>query len=112
MKPRELTIARMTLALVGCATTITPAAAQTVEQFYRGRTINLAVASAPGGINDLMARLIARHLGRHIPGNPNLVVQNQQGASGLSLANRIYFAAEKDGTSIAILERGTPQLAI
>jgi tripartite-type tricarboxylate transporter receptor subunit TctC len=89
-----------------------PASAQPVEQFYRGRTINFAVASAPGGINDLLARLMARHLGRHIPGNPGFVVQNQQGASGLSLANRMFFAAEKDGTAIAILERGTPQLAV
>jgi tripartite-type tricarboxylate transporter receptor subunit TctC len=82
-----------------------------VEQFYRGRTINFLVASAPGGVNDLMARLISRHLAKHIPGNPNLVVQNLQSA-GLVLANRIYAGAEKDGTTIAILERGTPQLAI
>src|SRR3954467_3301437 len=110
MKSREFLRRRsiVALSLVGCAMTIEPAAAQTIEQFYRGRTINFAVASAPGGINDLLARLIARHLGKHIPGNPSLVVQNQQGASGLSLANRIYFAAEKDGTAIAILERGTP----
>src|SRR5947209_1210148 len=87
------------------------AAAQSVEQFYRGRTINFLVASAPGGVNDLMARLISRHMGKHIPGNPTLVVQNLQSA-GLVLANRIYAGAEKDGTTIAMLERGTPQLAI
>src|SRR5436309_2594244 len=87
------------------------AAAQAVEQFYRGRTINFLVASAPGGVNDLMARLISRHIGKHIPGNPTLVVQNLQSA-GLVLANRIYAGAEKDGSVIAILERGTPQLAI
>src|SRR5882724_5905357 len=87
------------------------AAAQSVEQFYRGRTINFLVASAPGGINDLTARLMSRHLGNHIPGRPTLVVQNLQSA-GLVLANRIYAGAEKDGTTIAILERGTPQLAI
>ena len=85
--------------------------AQSVEQFYRGRSINFLVASAPGGVNDLMARLISRHMGKHIPGNPTLVVQNLQSA-GLVLANRIYAGAEKDGTTIAILERGTPQLAI
>jgi len=87
------------------------AAAQSVEQFYRGRTINFLVASAPGGVNDLMARLISRHLGNHIPGKPTFVVQNLQ-AAGLVLANRIYATAEKDGTAIAILERGTPQLAV
>src|SRR5262245_63141417 len=87
------------------------AAAQSVTPFYRGRSINFLVASVPGGINDLVARLIARHLGNHIPRRPTLVVQNLQSA-GLVLANRIYAGAEKDGTVIAILERGTPQLAI
>src|SRR5207237_5534358 len=88
------------------------ATAQTsVEQFYRSRTINFLVASAPGGVNDLMARLISRHMGRHIPGNPAFVVQNLT-AAGLVLANRIYAGADKEGTTIAILERGTPQLAI
>src|SRR5262245_7664200 len=101
------------LALIVTAA-LTPAggaAAQSVEQFYRGRTINFLVASAPGGINDLTARLMSRHLGNHIPGRPTLVVQNLQSA-GLVLANRIYAGAEKDGTAIAILERGVPQLAI
>jgi tripartite-type tricarboxylate transporter receptor subunit TctC len=88
------------------------AAAQSVEAFYKGRTINFLVASVAGGVNDLMARLISRHLGRHIPGNPSIIVQNQQGSSGLVLANRIYSGAEKDGSVIAILERATPQLAI
>jgi tripartite-type tricarboxylate transporter receptor subunit TctC len=100
------------LALVASLTAIESASAQpSVEQFYRGRTINVLVASAPGGINDLVARLLARHLGNHIPGRPVLVVQNLQ-AAGLVLANRIYATAEKDGSAIAVLERGTPQLAI
>ncbi|HEY7298130.1 MAG TPA: tripartite tricarboxylate transporter substrate-binding protein [Xanthobacteraceae bacterium] len=89
----------------------TAAGAQSVEQFYRGRTINFMVASAPGGINDLMARLISRHLGAHIPGKPTLVVQNM-GTAGLALANRLYGNADRDGTTIAIIERGTPQLAV
>jgi tripartite-type tricarboxylate transporter receptor subunit TctC len=100
--------------LLGFATVfaaVCAAGAQTVEQFYKGRTINFLVASAPGGINDLMARLISRHLGSHIPGRPTIVVQNLQSA-GLVLANRLYANAEKDGTTIAILERGTPQLAV
>ncbi|MCC6890141.1 MAG: hypothetical protein IT536_16550 [Hyphomicrobiales bacterium] len=86
-------------------------AAQPAESFYRGKTITFLVASAPGGVNDLTARLIARHLGRHVPGNPTLVVQNLQ-ASGLVLANRLYNSPEKDGLLIGIVERGTPQLAI
>jgi tripartite-type tricarboxylate transporter receptor subunit TctC len=86
-------------------------AAQTAEQFYKGKSINFLVASVPGGVNDLTARLIARHLGRHIPGNPTIVVQNLQ-SSGLALANRIYNAPDKEGLTIAIVERGAPQIAI
>jgi tripartite-type tricarboxylate transporter receptor subunit TctC len=86
-------------------------AAQTGEPFYKGKTINFLVASAPVGVNDLTARLISRHLGRHIPGQPNIVVQNLQ-SSGLALANRIYNAPEQDGLTIGIVERGAPQVAI
>jgi tripartite-type tricarboxylate transporter receptor subunit TctC len=86
-------------------------AAQTAEPFYKGKTINFLVASVPGGVNDLTARLIARHLGKQIPGNPNIVVQNLQ-SSGLALLNRIYNTPEKDGLLIGIVERGAPQIAI
>jgi len=89
-----------------------PADAQTIEPFYKGRTITLYVASAPGGINDLTARLIAKHMPRFLAGRPTIVVQNLAGANGLALANRLYVNAEKDGSVIAILERGTPQLAV
>ena len=105
----------LVLALSGiCAATFSGprATAQTVEQFYKGRTITLYVASAPGGINDLTARLIAKHMPNFLAGGPTIVVQNIAGANGLALANRLYVNAEKDGSVIAILERGTPQLAI
>jgi tripartite-type tricarboxylate transporter receptor subunit TctC len=103
------------LALLGiCAAALSapPAEAQTVEQFYKGRNVTLFVASAPGGINDLTARLIARHMPGFLAGKPTIVVQNLTGANGLALANRLAVNAEKDGSVIAILERGTPQLAI
>ena len=87
------------------------AAAQTAEPFYKGKTINFLVASVPGGVNDLTARLIARHLGKQIPGNPTIVVQNLQ-SSGLAMINRIYNTPEKDGLLIGIVERGAPQIAI
>jgi tripartite-type tricarboxylate transporter receptor subunit TctC len=89
-----------------------PAAAQPVADFYRGRTVTLIVGTAPGGINDISARLVARHLGRFVPGQPAIIVQNMPGAGGLVLANRIYNTAEKDGTILAKLERAVPQLAI
>jgi tripartite-type tricarboxylate transporter receptor subunit TctC len=88
------------------------AQAQSVEQFYKGRTITLVIPSAPGGVNDLAGRLVAQHLGKHIPGHPSVVPQNQPGAAGVVTANRIYNAAEKDGLTISIIERGAPQVAI
>jgi tripartite-type tricarboxylate transporter receptor subunit TctC len=89
-----------------------PATAQAVADFYRGRTLTIIVGAAPGGINDISARLVARHLGRFVPGQPTIVVQNMPGAGGLVLANRIYNTAEKDGSVFAKVERAVPQLAI
>src|SRR5260370_23161109 len=100
------------LGICAAALSAPQAKAQSVEQFYKGRTITLYVASAPGGINDLTARLIAKHMPNFVAGKPTIVVQNLSGANGLALANRLYVNAEKDGTVIAILERGTPQLAV
>src|SRR5262249_44308015 len=90
-----------------------PAAmAQSVEEFSRGRTVTMLVGTSPGGINDLSARLVARHLGRFIPGNPFIVVQTQPGAGGLVAANRLYRGVEHDGSVLAELERAVPQLAL
>jgi tripartite-type tricarboxylate transporter receptor subunit TctC len=88
------------------------ASAQPVEAFYKGRTVTMLVGTSPGGINDISARLVARHLSRFIPGNPNIVVQNNPGGGGLVTANRLYFNAEKDGSVLTKLERAVPQLAI
>jgi tripartite-type tricarboxylate transporter receptor subunit TctC len=88
------------------------AAAQSVEAFYKGRTVTMLVGTSPGGINDISARLVARHLPRFIPGTPNIIVQNNPGSGGLVTANRLYFNAEKDGSVLAKLERAVPQLAI
>jgi tripartite-type tricarboxylate transporter receptor subunit TctC len=103
----------LTIAIGFClaALSVQGAAAQSVEPFYKGKTINLLVASVPGGVNDLTARLISRHLGKQIPGHPNIVVQNLQ-SSGLALANRIYNTPGADGLTIGIVERGVPQVAI
>jgi len=93
-----------------------PAAAEPTAEsagaFYRGRTVTLMVGTAPGGINDISARLVARHLARFIPGNPTIVVQTMPGAGGLVAANRLYHGAEKDGSVLAKLERAVPQLAV
>src|SRR5262249_61256470 len=89
-----------------------PARAQTAEAFYSGRTIKLIIPTAPGGINDLSGRLVARHLGRFIPGNPTIAAENQAQGGGLALANSFEMGAEKDGSVIANVQRAVPPPAV
>src|SRR5262245_52230403 len=84
-----------------------PASAQTPAEFYRGKTIDISVGFSAGGAYDVYARLIARHIGRHIPGSPTVVAKNMEGAGSLRLANFLYNAAPKDGTALATIGRGT-----
>src|ERR1051326_5665090 len=67
-----------------------PACSDAVTDFYRGRQINLVVGFGTGGGYDVYARLLARHLGRHIPGNPSIIVQNMPGAASLRAVNYLY----------------------
>jgi tripartite-type tricarboxylate transporter receptor subunit TctC len=83
-----------------------------VADFYRGRTINLVVGYGPGGGYDLCARLVARHIGRYIPGSPAVVVQNMPGAGSLRAANYLYTVAPNDGATIGTIARDMPLLAI
>jgi tripartite-type tricarboxylate transporter receptor subunit TctC len=82
------------------------AAAQSVGEFYAGKQITFLVGASAGGGYDTQARLVARHLGKHIPGNPAFVVQNMPAAGGLAAANHVYNVAPKDGTTIALVQRG------
>ena len=75
------------------------------EQFYEGKTITILVGSSPGGGYDGDARMVAHHIGRHIPGNPNVIVQNMPGARGLTAANTLFNLSKRDGTFMAVLER-------
>jgi tripartite-type tricarboxylate transporter receptor subunit TctC len=75
-----------------------PAFAQ--EDFYKGKTIRLIVGLAPGGGFDTYSRVIARHIGKHIPGNPTTIVENMPGAASLLAANYVYKAARPDGLTI------------
>ncbi len=88
------------------------ACADTVADFYKGRTITLIVGYGPGGGYDLFARLMARHLGRYVPGNPTVVVQNMPGAGSLRATNFLYAVAPRDGTAIGSFARDMPLLAI
>ena len=94
------------------AAVLPQARADAVADFYKGKVIRIVVGFASGGGYDLYARLLARHFGRHIPGNPTLVVQNMTGAGGLRAANYIYAAAPKDGTTIGTFSRDMPLLAV
>jgi tripartite-type tricarboxylate transporter receptor subunit TctC len=82
------------------------ARADPVEDFYRGRTVTLIVGYSVGGGYDAYARVLARHLGKHIPGHPTIIVQNMPGAGSLRSANFLFNAAPKDGGTIAIFSRG------
>jgi len=86
------------LAFLGFMTWLVDADAQ--ESFYKGKTIRLIVGLAPGGGYDLYARTIARHMGKHIPGNPTIVVENMTGAGSIIAGNYMYKAAKPDGLTI------------
>ena len=84
-----------------------PVAAQDkVADFYKGKTITLYVGSTSGGGYDLYGRLIARHIGRYIPGHPSLVVQNMPGAGSITLTQFLYNAGPKDGTAFGAIFPG------
>jgi tripartite-type tricarboxylate transporter receptor subunit TctC len=92
------------LGIAVCAgVTVAPAAAQ---DFYRGKTLTILVGFSPGGGFDLNARVLARHIGRHIPGNPSVIVQNMAGAGSLTAVHYLDQTAAKDGTVIDIFNFG------
>src|SRR5215210_2674066 len=74
------------------------AAAQPAADFYRGKTLTLIVGYSVGGGYDTYARVLARHMTRHLPGNPSIIVQNMPGAGSLRSANYLYAVAPKDGS--------------
>jgi tripartite-type tricarboxylate transporter receptor subunit TctC len=101
------TIARLLAIGLAASWASQPACAQdSVAQFYKGRTVTIVAASSPGGGYDLYARLIARVLARHIPGNPSVVVANMPGAASNLAAAHVYSVAPRDGTVIGALFMG------
>ncbi len=80
-----------------------------VEAFYKSKPIEMLIGYPPGGSNDVYARILAQHLGRHIPGAPGFIVHNLPGAGSFLAANQVFSASPKDGSVIAI---GAPTLAI
>src|SRR5262249_15755293 len=83
------------------------AMAQSPADFYKGKNLDILIGYSVGGGYDVYARMIARHLGKHVPGNPNVVPKNMEGAGSLRLANWLYNVAAKDGTVMATIGPAT-----
>jgi tripartite-type tricarboxylate transporter receptor subunit TctC len=83
-----------------------PAAAQSGDSPFKGETITVIAGSSAGGGTDSLARLLARHFGKHVPGNPRIIVTNMAGAAGLIAANHLYNKSQKDGTAIGTIATG------
>lgn len=101
----------LSLAVVAAlaAFSIRPATAQ--SEFFKGKEVDLLIGSDPGGEYDLLARLLARHYGAHIPGQPNVVPRNMPGGGGIKMAIYLYNVPTRDGTSIGVVANNLPGLA-
>src|SRR5262245_21987512 len=97
---------RVLILVVLCLAVDAAPAQDAVEAFYRGKTVTITVGSAVGGGYDTYARLVGRHLGRFIPGNPTVVVQNIPGAGSNKAASYVALQAPKDGTAIGAVQAG------
>jgi tripartite-type tricarboxylate transporter receptor subunit TctC len=95
-------------AAIAILTTVSIAHAQTPAEFYKGKTVELYIGYSVGGGYDLYARVLARHIGKHIPGNPTVVAKNMEGAGSLRLANWLAKVAPRDGSVFGTVGRGVP----
>jgi len=86
------------VALVGASVMAQPAIADAIADFYKQRNLTLVVGFSPGGGADLFGRFFARHLGKHLPGNPSVIVQNMPGAGGVKALNHLYNVGAQDGS--------------
>lgn len=116
-------LASLTLVAAACGGSTTPPAgtsapttaasaaptANPVAAFYQGKTVRLIVGYTPGGGYDTYARTLATHIGKHIPGNPTVIVENMDGAGSIKALNYLYTAAPKDGTVFGTFGRGLPE---
>lgn len=89
-----------------------PAAAQSVADFYRGRNVEVIVGYLPGAGFDAFGRLLAQYMGKHLPGGPKLVVKNMPGAANLSAAKHMYSSAARDGSVIGVVNPNLLNLAV
>lgn len=94
------------------ATSAIASAQEDVAAFYKGKTVRMIVGIGVGSGYDVNARLLARHLGNHIPGNPTIIVQNQPGAGSVTMTNQLYTAGPFDGTAIGAAFAGMPTIPL
>lgn len=95
-------------ACIACAPVMRAAMADEVADFYKGKTVTIVVGHQAGTGFDIYSRVVIRHMGRHIPGNPDMLVQNMPGASGVVSANWLFNIAPKDGTVMGIFTQNVP----
>src|SRR3954469_20535405 len=103
MKARVIVAAAL-LAVAAISTSVVPSAAnaQTIEQFYQGRTLTIMLGHPPGGPYDLYARLASNHLKKYIPGNPNIIVEHRPGGGGVRATIFFYSQSPRDGSVISL----------
>jgi tripartite-type tricarboxylate transporter receptor subunit TctC len=97
---------RLALTVAAVGFFAAPAAAQDVASFYKGKTVDVYIGYTTGGGYDTYARVLVRHMGKHLPGNPNMIPRNMPGAGSLLLANAIANTLPKDGTAFGTVARG------
>ena len=100
------------LMITALALTAGRAQADAVADFYKGKQVTMVIGYGPGGGYDIYGRIMAKYIGRHLPGNPTVIVQNMPGAGSLRAANYIYEVAPKDGTQIATFGRDIPLIGV
>jgi tripartite-type tricarboxylate transporter receptor subunit TctC len=98
----ERVIVGASIALAGTAAFAAPGSAQSVAEFYKGKTIAILMGTNPGGSYDLYGRVIGEHLSRHIPGNPSIIMEHMPGAGGVTAGNHVYGPGPQDGTKILL----------
>ncbi len=108
----RLTLKAIVAAAPALAALFAPAAADPIEDFYRGKQVKFIISSATGGDYDQWSRMIARFLGKHIPGNPIIVPQNMPGAGQITATNHLFNTAAQDGTVIGMIGRNLPNDAL
>ncbi|MDB5509662.1 MAG: tripartite tricarboxylate transporter family receptor [Hyphomicrobiales bacterium] len=106
MRPRAATCVVVSLTLVLGASTGTQAVADPIAEFYTGKTIRMIIRSGVGGGYDQYSRLLGRHIGKHIPGNPHVLPVNMPGGGGIVAANYVANVAPRDGTILTIVSQG------